>query len=250
MIVHVHTFGWNEAKILPFFFRHYDWADAVYYHDNHSTDRSLEIAKAAQICGPRRADSFDTGGVFSEKLLTAFRETCWQQKSGDANWVMIVDCDEFLYHREGMREFLNRLSDTDINVVKPFGWDMISDEFPRFSVPLTSQVMNGRAACQYSKPILFRPSSVSFMNLYPGSHEARPIDYQSQPVRIYASGQCWLLHYKRLGWDYYWARTQALRERSLPVEHQVGLNQHYWEPEEKHRKDWEICREEAVDLSL
>ena len=47
MIVHVYGLCWNEEKMLPYFFKHYDdIADQYFIFDNNSTDNSLSILKA------------------------------------------------------------------------------------------------------------------------------------------------------------------------------------------------------------
>ena len=46
MIIYAYILCWNEEKILPFTLDHYShFFDKIYLLDNHSTDRSVEIAK-------------------------------------------------------------------------------------------------------------------------------------------------------------------------------------------------------------
>ena len=46
MIVHVYALCWNEEKMLPFFFKHYDnIADQYFIFDNDSRDNSLSMLK-------------------------------------------------------------------------------------------------------------------------------------------------------------------------------------------------------------
>ena len=43
-IIHLHFMCWNDARMLPFFFRHYDKiVDKYFVHDNGSTDGSIAL---------------------------------------------------------------------------------------------------------------------------------------------------------------------------------------------------------------
>ncbi|MBI4190914.1 MAG: glycosyltransferase family 2 protein, partial [Betaproteobacteria bacterium] len=45
--IHLYTMGWNEERLLPFFFRHYDpWVDRYVIYDDNSTDATLEMLHA------------------------------------------------------------------------------------------------------------------------------------------------------------------------------------------------------------
>ena len=42
-MIHLYTICWNEERMLPFFFRHYDqWVDRYVVYDDNSTDATLE----------------------------------------------------------------------------------------------------------------------------------------------------------------------------------------------------------------
>ncbi|WP_119302988.1 glycosyltransferase family 2 protein [Dongia deserti] len=45
-VIHLYCLCWNEERMLPFFFRHYDDLVARYFvFDNGSTDRSIGMLK-------------------------------------------------------------------------------------------------------------------------------------------------------------------------------------------------------------
>src|SRR6185295_357335 len=42
--IHLYTFGWNEMRMIGFFFRHYEpWVDRFIFYDDGSTDGTLEL---------------------------------------------------------------------------------------------------------------------------------------------------------------------------------------------------------------
>jgi Glycosyl transferase family 2 len=46
-VVHLYALCWNEERLLPFFFRHYDpFVTRYFIFDHNSTDHSRQILKA------------------------------------------------------------------------------------------------------------------------------------------------------------------------------------------------------------
>jgi len=93
MNIDVYSICYNEETILPYFIRYCKtFARNISVYDNMSTDNSYSIMKEAGI----NVITFDTNGIYSESTQVNIRNTCW--KNSDADWVMICDTDEFLYH--------------------------------------------------------------------------------------------------------------------------------------------------------
>jgi hypothetical protein len=104
MRIDLYTICWNEVRFLPFFFRHYDPVVSRYVvFDDGSTDGSQSLLMdhpRVELRSFRRTnpDSF----VESER---GFFENCWKESRGRADWVILVNIDELLYHRE-LRTYL------------------------------------------------------------------------------------------------------------------------------------------------
>src|ERR1017187_5857398 len=93
MKIETFTVCYNEAKMLPYFLRHYTQYGSVTVFDNESTDASVNVAKSWGA----NVFSFNSDKKYREDILTHLRNTCWKESKAD--WVIIVDVDEFIYHR-------------------------------------------------------------------------------------------------------------------------------------------------------
>ena len=99
MKIHLYALCWNDADMLPFFFRHYDrFVTRYIIFDDGSTDESLAIMQSRQNVELRKfvredADSF----ALSEQAVS---NHCWKASRGVADWVIITDIDEHLHHTD------------------------------------------------------------------------------------------------------------------------------------------------------
>src|SRR6187551_2085086 len=106
MRVHVYAPTFNEEKILPYFLRHYStFAERLIFIDNGSTDRSREIISAAPSAVLK---SLDTNNKMEESALRDIRNHAWKESRGQADFVVIADADEFVWH-PNMRGYLEEL---------------------------------------------------------------------------------------------------------------------------------------------
>lgn len=250
MRVHVYTFCLDEARIVPFFLRHYHagWVERIVVYDNESTDGSVELLKADRRVEVR---TFSHPTLDDDAVLSPIRNSVWKESKGIADFVVMADMDEFLYHSD-MPAFLQRVKERGLPVCRAFGWNMISKEFPHDdgTTPLTQIVRRGYQHHWYSKPILLQPDLLGELRLDPGAHNAAPLLPSGERCEITNFGSLMLLHYKRLGWDYFWPLQLARRARCNPVrDNEVRQQTHYWEPDEKQRADFEIMLRDAVDLT-
>lgn len=230
-VIHVYASMYNEAALLPFFLEHYSLlAERIYLYDNHSTDESVLLAaRNSNVC----VRKIDTNGRLSEQALQMVRNEAWQASRGKADWIMLVDIDEFLHHRN-WSGFFTRLDIDGSTVVRATGWAMVSREFPQSGRSLVEQCQLGVRDRYYSKPTLFRPDAIAEMNYLPGGHSAMPIGN----VRWWSSRYLQLLHYKYLGLDYFLQRRREFRLRLDPDDLALGLNVHINHSDEVHINDF------------
>ena len=186
MIIDVFTTCYNEEIILPYFLKHYKkFARNITIYDNMSTDNSVNIMNEYGV----NVISFDTGGRFEESVLMNIRNTCW--KGSDADWVIVCDTDELIYHEN----IIEVLSNTHANHIITEGYEMMSETLPTTEGQIYEELKMGYFKPDYSKPCLFKPSEVTNINFAPGSHTAKPIG--PSLISINDSG-IKLLHYKYL----------------------------------------------------
>jgi glycosyltransferase involved in cell wall biosynthesis len=189
MTIDVFATCYNEEIILPFFLKHYKkFARNITIYDNMSTDGSVNIMNK---CGVN-VIPFDTGNRFEESKLISIRNTCW--KGSDADWVIICDADEIIYHEN----IIELLSTINANHIVTEGYEMMSEVLPTTEGQIYEELKLGYFKPDYSKPCLFKPSEIIDINFSPGSHTATPIG--NNIVSVNDSG-IKLLHYKYLNRD-------------------------------------------------
>jgi glycosyltransferase involved in cell wall biosynthesis len=99
---------------MPYFMRHYSQFANVILLESCSTDRTIEIASSfgATIW------KYDVPDEINDEWITKLKNNCW--KDSRADWVMIVDADEFIYH-PNITEILRK---TDAMIIRPKFWNM------------------------------------------------------------------------------------------------------------------------------
>ncbi len=164
----LHLLARNEEAMLPYAMRHYrDYCAELHVHDLGSTDKTMTIARSFGAV----VHEHDSGGEFRDSLNKKIKNTCWL--GTDADWVIIVDCDELMWFGAGVKETLRCYDDQQIAVVKPIGYEMTADEFPTGNGKITDYVKHGAVENDwYAKPGLFSPKRVGAIDFGTGAHVA------------------------------------------------------------------------------
>ena len=205
-VVHYYAVCWNEEKMLPFMFHHYEtFVDKFFIYDNESTDSSLQI-----ISNHPNAVTipYITHTIDDEKLI-ATKNECWKASRGTADYVIVCDIDEFLY-TPNTKAFLSHLQASGISMPLSQGFDMCNTQFPNYGTTssLVEAVKTGVPNRDYSKCILFSPYKIVDMNYEPGAHFCHPYGLINSDETPY-----YVLHYKYLGVEYVLERTRQYRMR-------------------------------------
>lgn len=204
---------YNEELILPYFLRHYSqFCDNITIYDNYSTDKSEEIAVNAGA----KVVKFDTNNEFREDLQMQVRSNCW--KSSDADWVIVCDCDEFVYHSN----LIDVLEQTDSTIFYLKVFDMYSLMFPTTKGQIYEEVKMGYHNVNFGgtgvKPILFKPSEINEINYASGSHKAVPLGN----VKANTVSDIKLLHMRYLSKEYVINRNAEYGKRHSEVNKRNG----------------------------
>jgi hypothetical protein len=220
MIIHAHILAFNEEKILPFTLDYYsNLCEKIFIYDNMSTDGSDEIytryPKVTVI-------KWDSNNEINEMNYVNIKSNGYKQYSRDADWVIVCDCDEILYHSK-LLDKLTYYKENGITVPKVNGHDMVSETFPEYDGGLiTTKVKTGSEVyAPFCKNIIFNPKLNVEFGI--GGHS-----FKCDNATFSVSPELKLLHYKFLGVEYvetiYKARMERLSE--FNKEHKFG--EHYF----------------------
>jgi GT2 family glycosyltransferase/glycosyltransferase involved in cell wall biosynthesis len=241
--IHLYALCWNEARMLPFFFRHYDpFVERYVIFDDGSTDGSLELLQKHPRVEVRRftrahPDSF----VLSELALY---DTSWKESRGSADWVIVTDIDEHIWHPD-FAGYLKRCRQQGVTVVPALGYEMISDSFPDPDEELCQTRTFGAPAADMCKLAIFDPDAIEELRRTPGGHEAHPIGRIVAPPR----DELLLLHYKLLGKAYATARFSLLRTGLCDGDRRREWGHHWQLAPDELLESMDGYRARAVDVS-
>lgn len=244
---------WNEEKMLDFYLKHYSkFCDKIIFFDNESTDRSHEIINSYPNTEIR---VHSTGGTFNDYTHLELKHSAIKEARGNCDYVIISDCDEFIYHtniREFLKEHLNKTA-----IFYPAGYQMASNYFPNNGGQIYESIKTGEPSPWYSKPIMLNPNMVKNFTWVEGCHELNHdfLEYSGEiyhvvPESVRPNGEYkehqwgnWkimfdllhifkkeplkLLHYKFIGSDFVTERYNQYIDRVSEANKKAGLAVQY-----------------------
>ena len=218
--VHLFALCLDEARMIPYFLQHYnDLVSAFFIDDNGSTDGSLTLLRGDPRVTVREFRPEGDSFVDAAKRL---QNSVWKTSRGTADWVVIVEMDEHLFHQD-LVGYLTHCCRTGVTAVRSEGYNMFSEDFPPARTPLTEQVTRGVRFAMFDKLAIFRPDQIQEINYGAGRHTAEPqgnVVFEPQP-------QVKLLHYKHLGADYVCDRNAVLSLGLKEGDHLNDWGVHY-----------------------
>lgn len=233
--IDLYTITWNERRILPFFFDHYEpWVDRFVVFDDGSDDGTAEaLARHPKV----DLRPFPAKGSSFVRTLQALWQHVWKESRGGADWVVVTNVDEFFYHPEGMPAYLQRCAGEGCTMIHPRGYEMVGDRFPAAGTHLVEELPAGVPMPGQDKRQLFNPDAIIEINFGAGRHRCTPTGTVVQPRTVEAA----LLHYKFVDPHAYTVpRQQVLGRRMLPGDLAQDFGAHYRLPVEHmlHYFDW------------
>ena len=241
-IVHYYAVCWNEGKMLPFLFQYYDQiVDRYTIYDNYSDDSSEDIIlshKNAKIV------KFKTEG-FDDTRHNDIKNNCWKQSRGKADFVIVCDIDEFI-HSKDIHMSLSSLKNNNYSIVKPFGYNMYSSEYPCYDSerPITEQVKRGVRVPMFDKCIIFDPHSIVEINYKPGAHECHPLGR----VKWYMDEEIKLLHFKNIGLNQLLERNRLYVSRLSKENIEKNYGVEYLKKEQTIIQDFNDNLQKAIEI--
>ncbi|QGJ70999.1 Glycosyl transferase family 2 [Planctomycetales bacterium 10988] len=234
MKIHLYTTCWNEIRMLPYFMRHYlPYVDKYVIFDDSSDDGSIEYLQQFPQVEIRTREKADYS--LNETLRLIMCE-CWKESRGEADWVIIVDIDEHLYHPY-LLNYLKKCQKEEITFIQTKGYQMISDFFPSPKVyknRLCEILQIGLPFWGMDKVGIFNPDAVEEINYSVGRHTADPVGSIFRPDQ----DEVLNLHYKHLGLLYTLQRYRELKGELRQLDIENGWGVHYLHEENKQRQDF------------
>lgn len=241
MIIHFYALCWNEEIMLPYFFKHYDHiANQYYIFDNGSSDSSLSMLKSHPNV---IIDSFEIEGNSLVKSAQEKFNQFWKNSIGKADWVIVCDVDEHLYH-PNLRAYLEECTSKGVTLIVPTGYEMVSDSFPMSNKPLHETIRYGARSHHMDKPQIFNPNEIQEINFGPGRHAASPVGNVVKP----SNNEVLLLHYKALGFDYLNSRNSALKQGLREGDIKKGWGFQYLWDENERLKQFNNLKNNAIKV--
>lgn len=232
MKLHVYTICWNERRMLPYFFRHYgQFAERIVVYDNGSDDGSQELIAAQSAAELRH---FDSVGESREDLEIEVKNQVWKESRGKADWAVVCDVDELLFHRD-LPGYLDGCRERGITLPVPAGYQMVAEKFPTTAGQIYDEVERGFPEAMESKPVVFDPQAIEEIQYGPGAHAASP----TGRVVGEADAEWKLLHFKFLGWDYLRERYAELAARKSRYDRERDFGRQYFLSEAELAARWE-----------
>ena len=211
MKITVITVAKNEQTLLPFFLRHYNFADEILLYDNQSSDATVSIARASPKV---KVLNLYTCDQYQDSMLLAMKSQIYRVLPGD--WFIMVDIDEFVWHPDGIRPYLEMCSGGGCTLPQVRGFDMIGTEVPSDdgASSLLDIIKIGVHNPLYSKRVLVHKDVE--INYRPGCHQCMPLGHAT----AWPQTEVKLLHYKWLSEDYVLSRAED-RLCNMSVENQL-----------------------------
>lgn len=261
MIIHTYILCHNEEEVLPYTLKHYgEFSDKITIWDNYSDDKSIEIINSFPNT---EVVPFDSGGEFRDDIHLNIKQNWWIEKSrGVADWVIAVDCDEFICSLEKdktVRDVLLENKNKNITIPKIKGYDMLwhGEGAPNLNLPLFSQVTKGIPNWFMDKRAVFNPEispcyllpgchpgdgrndcSVSFLDSCPVTPEEEYCIFSQEKATCSKEPALSLKHFRYVNESHFIKKDTARKERLGEFSRARSFASHYYPPLEDRKRDY------------
>lgn len=241
-VVHYYSVCWNEEKMLPFMFDYYErFVDCFTIYDNYSDDNSEAIIKSKHA----KIFKFKSEG-FDDAIHQKIKDNCWKRSRGKADFVIVCDIDEFLYH-EHLSDFLQKSKSEHYSIFRTTGYHMYSSSYPKYEDHhyLTDMIKYGIPDFYFDKQIIFDPYRIVEINYEIGAHYAYPWGIVKEKD---TQGALKMLHYKNLSVEHLLTRSAQYANRLSKVNIDNGWGEHNLKKEQEIRESFNEGMSNAIQV--
>lgn len=236
MLIEVHSLLHNEILLLPYFIKHYSQFANIIFYESNSTDGSPEMAN---LLGCKVVKVESNNNLIDENVFLRIKNNCW--KNSKADWVIICDTDEFVYHPN----LIKILERTQCTVIQPREYLMYSRKFPDNNGQLYDKIKYGKLGNSgFGKINLFKPSQIREINYFPGCHVAKPIGN----VVLLKTNKIKTLHFHYAGLDYRLAKNRYISSRISQANKGSGFGTHCTRSQKVVRKEFNLAMKSLVKV--
>jgi len=244
-VVHAYFICHNEQYILPHLLKYYfSFCDKIYIIDNMSDDDSHNIINSFSNT---EIIPYNSKGKFDDRRHMNIKNNVWKVSQGIADYVILGDSDEFLYH-EDINKFLKVSFANGITFFKPHGSHMVADEdfVLKADDNLLDLVKEGVPVSVLNKPMMFNCNKISNINYSLGAHLANP----TGEVKLYDGDDLKMLHYKFIGMENHLRRCKSRGDRLSDFNLKTGVGKFYLYTDDENVVDYRNYlnkREKIID---
>ena len=218
--------AWNEEETIHLTIKHYqNFCSSIVLMDNHSTDRTVEIAKSMGC----KVKTFGVPGVLDDETYKNVKNECWKKShpgKDRRNWVIVCDADEILWYPP--EEPIGYAC----TIFKTYGWNVFSHEMPKEN---WLEITNGHHEPNYNKTVIFDPKQITDINFRIGAHVSSP-----KGNVIWSDDTLYLFHYRNVGGPQRLVdRHNLYRPRMSEANKAKRFGIHYLWEDEVRVKEWE-----------
>lgn len=229
--IDLYTLCWNEMEITPLVVDY--WKNLNLRHitiyDSNSNDGCIEYIKShldnVTVINTNQND-------FNDLKNIDIKNNCW--KNSDADFVIVCDFDECLYH-EHLYNILSYMKTNKMTYTYTWFLETISAEKQYNPDKLYHEYENVKVIPQSKKDkcLIFSPKDIKEINYGVGAHECHPAGGNVKLYDKFETDPIKTIHIKNLSLDYTLNRYHILSRRLSQINKKHGYGGHYNFPDKR-----------------